>query len=550
MISGVSGMDAGEPGPPQDYLKRIEALMRAGDMRRASELAENALEHGFEHPHLLTLLAYRHLDANTPEEALRFAVRASELAPENVDALNAAGCALEKLGRSADAIPYFERALALAPRDFELLCSAAAAFEQAGELRRATELLEGALELDGTRSDIAARLAFIYSDRGELGKARAFGNIALSRDPTQAFASFAIAAADIADGNYEAATQRMRALIEMPRIGRVVRALAKRILGDALHGLNQYADAFAAYEQGAAALKTLYAPPSGVDGELALARARRITAYVSRAPVESWMASGGQCHSPVRAHVFLVGFPRSGTTLLTHVLAAHPQITTLDERYTLADSAEFPASDAGLDRLVGMSEAELDVYRGAYWRRATVAGLTGKESVLVDKMPLYSETLCVIARLFPNAKVLFALRDPRDVVFSCFRRRFAFTRQMYELLTLDGAAGFYDAMMSLAELYRSKLRLPVFNIRHEDLVTDFEDRMRAICEFAGVQANAALETYEKEARLRDIATPNAAQISRGIRRESIGQWRPYTEHMKPVMPVLEPWIRKFGYEAA
>ena len=252
--------------------------------------------------------------------------------------------------------------------------------------------------------------------------------------------------------------------------------------------------------------------------------------------------------SPVRTHAFLVSFPRSGTTLLTHVLAAHPQILSLDEPRTLADSADLADSDAGLDRLAAMREDELDVYRDAYWRRAAAAGFSGSQSVLVEKMPLYSEILCLIAKLFPDAKILFALRDPRDVVFSCFRRRFAFTRQLYELATLEGAAAYYDATMTLAEIYRRKISLPILNIRHDDLVSDFDRQNHAICEFLGVEGGVALDRYAERARLSDISTPNAAQISRGIRRESLGQWRPYAEQMKPVLPLLAPWVEKFGYE--
>ena len=165
----------------------------------------------------------------------------------------------------------------------------------------------------------------------------------------------------------------------------------------------------------------------------------------------------------------------------------------------------------------------------------------------MEKVPLYSEILCLVAKLFPDAKILVALRDPRDVVLSCFRRRFAFTREMYELLTLEGAAAYYDATMRLLELYRSKLSLPFHEIRHEDIISDFAGQTRAVCDFLEVDRNVVLTGYTERVQKSDLATPNAAQISRGIRREGMGQWRPYAEHMKPVMPLLQPWVEKFGY---
>ncbi|MBV9570909.1 MAG: sulfotransferase [Alphaproteobacteria bacterium] len=537
------------PNVPLDlarYVQAAQTALRQGDLQRACDVAQQAIAIGIEEPQLLTLSAYRNLEQNDYESALRLAARACELAPRNIDALNAAGTALHQLGRSDEAVPYLEKALALAPDDVDLLVTTSGVFEQLRQTQRACSLLERAFERDPRRADAAARLAFISANRGEMDKARKFGAMALSLDRTQAFASFAIAAADIDEGKYQDAHDRLRAVMAIPKIGRIIEAIGERMLGDALDGLGRYSEAFAAYSKGGEELRVLYAPPAGTEVETALDRSRRIAAYVSGAPAESWMSKKG--NSSVRSHVFLLGFPRSGTTLLTHVLNAHPDVTALDEPQTLTESGELVASDAGLEKLAALADPELAPYREAYWRRAAAAGFAGDTGVLVEKMPLYSEILCLIAKLFPDAKILVALRDPRDVVLSCFRRRFAFTRQMYELLTLEGATNYYDATMRLLELYRTKIALPFREIRHEDLVLDFEGQTRALCGFMGVDPNVALTGYAERVRHSDMATPNAAQISRGIRRESMAQWRPYAEQMKPVMPLLEPWIARFGYE--
>jgi len=368
--------------------------------------------------------------------------------------------------------------------------------------------------------------------------------LALAIDPTQAFACFALALADIEDGEHEVAIARLRALMAIPRIGRIVRATAQRIIGDALHGLGHYDEAFAAYSNGADAMLVLHAPPAGT--ETALARSRRIADCVSRAPAESWIAAKGK--SPVRSHVFLLGFPRCGTTLLTHMLNAHPEITALDEPHTLGECSDFFASDAGLDRLAGLSEEELAPYRESYWRRAASAGFCGDADVLVEKQPFYSEIICLIAKLFPDAKILLVLRDPRDAVFSCFRRRFALTPQTYELLTLEGAARYYDATMRLLDVYRSRVALPFYELRLEDLVGDFNRQMRELCGFLEVDADVSLAAYAERLRTSDMMTPNAVQILKGVRRESIGQWRLYAQHMKPAMPLLEAWAERFGYD--
>lgn len=156
--------------------------------------------------------------------------------------------------------------------------------------------------------------------------------------------------------------------------------------------------------------------------------------------------------------------------------------------------------------------------------------------------------LPVVAKLFPDARILFALRDPRDVVLSCFRRRFALNPAMYELLTLDGAARVYDATMRMSALYGDLLPLPQHVVRYESLVDDFERTARSACEFIGLDWTRDLFDFAAKARTRGIATPSAAQVTRGLNRDGQGVWRRYRDQMSPVLQLLEPWLERFGYD--
>jgi hypothetical protein len=119
---------------------------------------------------------------------------------------------------------------------------------------------------------------------------------------------------------------------------------------------------------------------------------------------------------------------------------------------------------------------------------------------------------------------------------------------MYHLLTLEGAASYYDTVMTLSELYREILPLPQHLVRYESLVEDFEGTARAACDFLGLAWDRRLFYFAAKARSRGIATPSAAQVARGLNREGEGVWRRYREQMAPVLPILEPWVRRFGYE--
>jgi hypothetical protein len=237
--------------------------------------------------------------------------------------------------------------------------------------------------------------------------------------------------------------------------------------------------------------------------------------------------------------------------LLENVLAAHPEVVSLEEKECLAAvSAPYVASDEGLERLLRISPGEAARQRDAYWSKVRSFGIDPRGRVFIDKMPLSTALLPVVAKLFPKARVLFALRDPRDVVLSCFRRRFGMNAGMHQLLTLEGAATYYDAIMQLSEIYRDVLPLPQQPVRYEDLVGDFEGTLRGVCDFLELQWDQEMLDFAAKARSRGISTPSAAQVARGLNREGQGAWRRYREQMAPVLPLLDPWVRRFGYQPA
>jgi hypothetical protein len=251
---------------------------------------------------------------------------------------------------------------------------------------------------------------------------------------------------------------------------------------------------------------------------------------------------------PVLCHAFIAGFPRSGTTLLENILAAHPKVSTLAEKSTLADAApHYLSNESGLKRFETLSPADTRDARRNYWRRVRQFGADPDGKVFVDENPLNTLWLALIAKLFPGAKVIFAVRDPRDVVFSCFRRSLQMSLPTYEFLTLERAAQFYAGTMRLAEIYRNTLGLEWTDIRHESLVANFEAETARICGFLGLAYDSAMRDFGERARTRAIPTASAPQIVRGLNSDGVGQWRHYSSELQPVLPILAPWVESFGY---
>ena len=326
---------------------------------------------------------------------------------------------------------------------------------------------------------------------------------------------------------------------------------AGALLGDALDAQGRTQEAFDVYARVGDDMRRLYAP--SFQGEAsALHAVRWIGDYFDAATQAPWGESRAipLSHGSAREHVFLLGFPRSGTTLLEQVLAGHPGVEALPEAEALIDGVRaFMSRPSGLDHLAGAADAELRPFREAYWRRVREAGGRPQDKVFIDKHPLNTLKLPLIVRLFPQARILFARRDPRDVVLSCFRRWFRISAPTYELLTLEGAAAFYDAAMGLAARLNELTRLDLYAASHERMVEDFDEETARICAFLRLDPAGVQRDFGARIRERAVATPSAAQLARGLNAEGVGHWRRYEAQMQPVLPMLDPWVRRFGYDA-
>jgi hypothetical protein len=322
------------------------------------------------------------------------------------------------------------------------------------------------------------------------------------------------------------------------------------LLAQALDRLRRPAEAFAAAMEGKAIQHRLFAPrAAGREGETA--KLKRLAAWFAAADPAAWAASPAPAESGVKGHVFLVGFPRSGTTLLEQALAAHPGIVAQEEAPNLADHyQEFLTGAEGLTRLARLGATEADRWRVRYWQVVREHGARPEGRIFVDKAPAGTLNLPLVAKLFPDARILFAARDPRDVVLSCAMNAFQMNALTYAFTTLAETAACYDAAMTLARAYRGLLPLPFRDVRYERLVEDFSGELKTICAFIGAAFDPAMADVAAAARGRAVRTPSAPQVREGLNRRGLDRWRAYAAELAPVAELLAPWVRNFGYPEA
>ncbi len=534
-------------------LADAQQAVRGSDLPGGIALAKQALDGGFEHPLLLNLRALDHERQGRPDLALIDLERARSLAPEDWGLANAAGLCLAQLGRTLDAVDAFARAIALQPAFAQAHYNKGWSIESAGDLVEAQRCYEQAIAIKPDYADALAKLALLAVRRGQHDAAVAWADQALGLDPRQPSARLALAAAEISRGAGAAAETRLGELLADHEITPFDRAMANNALGNALDAQDRSGEAFAAYAASNTILRDLNAPHFEAPGQQsAVDYVRMVDAYFSKAPASFWRrATQDGRPSATAAHVFLLGFPRSGTTLLESVLASHPQVTVLEEKETLNDATRaLMRNPSTLDLLVDATAETLEPYRQSYWRyvREHCGETSGR--VVVDKMPMNTAKLPLIAKLFPEARIIFAVRDPRDVVLSCFRRQFRMNPSMYEFLSLERAAAFYDAVMGFGDACLGRIELPVHTHAYERLVADFDGTVRQVCDFIGVPWDEQLRNFADRARGGLVATTSSPQVARGLYADATDQWRRYAAQLAPVLPVLKRWVDRFGYAEA
>jgi Tfp pilus assembly protein PilF len=541
-------------GPATEILAEINAALQAADVARATTLARDALAAGAVHPELLNLRALWYESQGRDAEAFADLQRASALAPESIGVRNALGLLHAKSGRYREAIASFDAVIARNPDFGPAYFNKGWVSEAMGDLVMAQDNHAHAQRLMPASADPRAGLAAIAVRLGHWPQATTHATSALAIDPTHPIAIIALAAAERAQGALAEAEARLKSLLTRTDLPAAQRSSAEGLLGDLLDEQGRTAEAFAVYRSGNEALRQFHASRyEGPGIESTPMSLRWLTAVFEAVDPAEWSGSVAEALPdaglPVK-HVFMVGFPRSGTTLLEQVLDCHSDVVTSGERETLDEGTrEFMGTPGDIRRLAALGGAGLRRHRRTYWDRVREHGIAVAGKVFIDKQPYHTLKLPLIVKLFPAAKIVFSLRDPRDVVLSCFRRRFLMSAPNFELLTLDGTARLYDAVMRLAQLYRAKLPLDLMELRHEDLVSDFEARVRGACDFLGLEWQDSMRDFAARARTRAITTPSSVQVRQGLNREGIGHWRRYRDQLAPVLPILQPWVERYGYPA-
>lgn len=253
---------------------------------------------------------------------------------------------------------------------------------------------------------------------------------------------------------------------------------------------------------------------------------------------------------------FVIGFMRSGTTLTQEVLDAHPNVFVADEvDFVSSMKRELHVMDQSnvsvAEKLSRLDLSRVLHLREFYWKRVRERfGNAVGQRLFVDKFTMNTVDLGLINCVFPDAKVIFVMRDPRDVCLSCFMQLMVPTPTTVQLLSWEGTAKFYAEVMDWWIYIKQQMTLKFTEFRYEDVVSDFELTYRKVFDFLGITWDAAVIDFHKSAARKFIASPSRTQVALPLYSSSVAKWRYFESDFAPIKEVLAPYIRAFNYDAA
>lgn len=451
--------------------------------------------------------------------------------------------------RYTDAAVHCRKAVALQPAFAEAHNELGNILQGLGEQEVAVASYRKALELRPDSVDAWTNLGLTLERLHRMGEAHEAADAALTRAPQHYGANLLCARLDTREGALQQARERLEALLPQPLAPRDY-AMAAMELGHVLDKQGEPARAFEHFAAAKRAWRTVLASTSYDISQLPLHIAR-LHAWFTAEHVRDWDTAPGT--DGLASPIFLVGFPRSGTTLMEQILESHPNLTGSREEPLITRLLDSAATLLGHpftypEGLDGLAPAELRTLRTEYWRLAQqLVGSEVETRRLVDKLPLNIIDLGLIHRLFPDAKIIVALRDPRDVCLSCYMQSFDLNQAMVNFLDLGDTVRLYALVMGLWRHYRELPGLDAFVYRYEDLVDDVEGMAQRLLAFLGEPWDPAVLLYHETAKKQYANTPSYQNVTKPIYRKAIGRWHNYAEQLAPHLDVLQPFLGEFGY---
>ena len=480
------------------------------------------------------------------EESYRQAIA---LKPDFAEAHNNLGVTLYELGRLAEAEASLRQAIALKPDFAEAHSNLGATLQDAGRLEEAEASNRQAIKLKPDFAEAYCNLCDLFLKTNKTDKLLPVLDQARSAiSGVKADFLYFEALASFQTEHYEEA-DTLVAQITDDEVSKIRKAPYYKLVGDLRHRDQDYDAAFFAYESSNQAVKSgleykRLEREAGHYFESLKNTARQLEQLLIGSPISE------RPFQDARQPTFLVGFPRSGTTLLDTILRTHSRVQVIEEQPMVSKMIATLGDLQDVSEIESIDKGRLSVASNAYFEELKKHTDSLEESILVDKLPLNLLHAPLLNQIFPNAKFILSLRHPLDCSLSCWMQNFKLNPAMANMVDLNRIVDFYCVAMEIFKMSQRRYGLNVHSVRYEDLVKDFEGEITSLLGFLGLEWHAGILDYQATAAERErINTPSYSQVIKPIYKTASYRWKYYEKYLDEFKPRLMPWLKEYGYAA-
>ncbi|HEY3854423.1 MAG TPA: sulfotransferase [Verrucomicrobiae bacterium] len=456
------------------------------------------------------------------------------------------GCAALGAGKMELAESFWRRSQELAPASVDLPLQMGHQYQNHRQWEKAREAFELASSKNPKAINPRMALVILFERNHKFAEAREAVDSILKIDPKDDQGRYFQAFLDRRENKLDVAEQRLRDLIGSHPQHQFVQYAARYELAEILDRTERFEEALKTLVEA----KRLVRAVANVDSMLAAydassARVNRNTLGLPKDILRAWAKEFPErLREPIPRLAFLGGHPRSGTTLLEQILGAHPEVASLDESLSFDRTVIRAIADSNT-----VPPAKLNIIRRNYIQSLqSELGSPATGQLLLDKNPSPTARLRIWLRVFPELKVVIALRDPRDVILSCFFQNIPINPINANFLSLNRTVQHYENLMGIWLAVREWEGFSWIETRYEDTVSDLESEGRKVTEFIGLKWHEGQARFYDKSGKKRIYSPTYHDASQPVYKRSVARWNSYAKYLEPLMPKLAPYCKALGYE--
>lgn len=474
------------------------------------------------------------------DQAVLFGIAATKLDAKNAEPFYNLALAYTDSGQIDKAISAYRKAVKLNPKHGLAWNNLGSALEHKGNKKSALTAYEHAVEIHSGHAEAQNNQGAIYTEMGRLDEARTSFNAAIATSPDFVEAHYNLSSLKTytKDDPHLAILEQIYAQrSSLPESARIRYAFA---LGKALDDIGRYDDAFKAYQEGNR-LQHARLPVDESSADELLKAIINVFTPEFFAQRKQWVGAVDSKRVPI----FIVGMPRSGTTLLEQILSTHRSVygagELTDLNAVIYEATGQKDNNPFANNIVSLSEEQVRRIGEDYLTR--VWKLAPKSIFITDKMPANFFYLGLIHLALPNAKIIHAMRDPMDSCFSCYSRLFNDTMEF--AYDLDSLGNYYRRYITLMKHWHAVLPAnTILDLSYEDLVADTEKEARRVLEFVGLPWDENCLEFHKNDRL--VKTASVAQVRKPIYKSSLARWKHFKGHLQPLLKHVQAFRNSQG----